>query len=370
MTTAFDTTARISIVMVTYGAADWVARSLDAVEAHTNPSDYELVVVDNGGPDPAARALLTDRYGDGRERADGVARVVVHRAATNLGFSAGNNLGANLATAPVLCLLNSDALVGTGWLAPLLTALAEPGIGAVAPVLCELDGRVQEAGANIEPDGRVEAFGRGLAVEALPTTPWTVPYASAACLLVRTSDYRAVGGLDCGYGLGYYEDADLACELLRRGLRTVVVPEVRVVHARGASVPDHGTSLERARRNQQRFVSRQSGLLADRWHTLDPVAQPRRVAAARDITAPRRAFVVGPVDGPALDRLRDDYDLVTFDGPRQTVARSGVEHVGDAAQCLTDRPFHYDAVVADAGWFTEYDELLTTHHPAAHRLPR
>ena len=161
MSTEATDGARVCVVMVTFGAPEWVERALDAVEANTPSDRYELVVVDNGGPDPRTREALRRRYGGGWEASEARARVVVHEAGANLGFAGGNDLAVNLASAPYVCLLNSDAIVPSGWLDPLLAPLDDPTVGAVVPVLCELDGRVQEAGANIEPDGRVEAFDQG-----------------------------------------------------------------------------------------------------------------------------------------------------------------------------------------------------------------
>ena len=354
----------VSVLMVTYGAQEWVARAIDALEANTDPDDYELVIVDNGGPDASTSDYLTTRFGIGVERAPGRARVVLHRAPHNLGFGAGNNLAANLATTPTLCLLNSDAIVPPGWLPPLLAALDDPSVGAVVPMLCELDGTVQEAGANVEPDGRVDAFGRGDDPDD-PAYHWVhrVPYGSAACMVVRTRDFRAIGGFDCGFGLGYYEDVDLACELLRREMYTVLVPSVRVVHARGASVPDTAVSLERARRNQARFVARQWPLLADRWHTLDPQAQSHRVTAARDATAPRRVLVVDADPMPSMTH----HDLTTFaSDPAST--KVGAETLTDVADAVRGRRFHYDTIVASSSWLSEHAPLLDLEQPAATRV--
>jgi GT2 family glycosyltransferase len=56
----------LSIVTVTFDAADWVRRFHDSVERHTK-APYELVVVDNASG-PATRAVNAERACDGRIR--------------------------------------------------------------------------------------------------------------------------------------------------------------------------------------------------------------------------------------------------------------------------------------------------------------
>ena len=193
-----------------------------------------------------------------------------------------------------MCLLNSDALVPPGWFDALLVPLVhDPAIAATLPLFVGLDGRLQEAGVNIEPDGRVEAFG----IRADPddvewSWPRRVAYGSAACWMVRTAAFRAIGGLDAGYGLGYYEDADFAFELDRRRLRIDLVPAVRVVHAQGASSPSSAIATERRDANQARFVARQRSLLDHRWHTLDLPNEPHRYYAAGDVDIAYRVLLV------------------------------------------------------------------------------
>ena len=72
---------------------------------------------------------------------------VVHYG-QNLGFAGANNVGAQLAKAPLLLLLNSDVIpTGKGWISTLSQALQRlPSAGAVGPLLLFADGSVQHAG--------------------------------------------------------------------------------------------------------------------------------------------------------------------------------------------------------------------------------
>ncbi|HEY1739193.1 MAG TPA: glycosyltransferase [Acidimicrobiia bacterium] len=369
-----DTAPFVSICMVTFGAREWVERALDAVVTNTPTGRYELVVVDNASDDGTGEFVRA--YAS---RTDVPMRVEL--SADNLGFAAGHDLAANLARGDVLCLLNSDALVPPGWfdalLAPLVT---DPTIAATLPLFVGLDGRLQEAGANVEPDGRVEAFG----IRADPddvewSWPRRVTYGSAACWMVRTAVFRALGGLDAGYGLGYYEDADFAFELTRRRLHIDLVPDVRVVHAQGASSPSSAVAVERRDANQARLVARQRALLEHRWHTLDLPNEPHRYYAARDVDVAYRVLLVlddlpkgGLPDWEtpdsrltvALPAARLERDTAAV---RQLRAR-GVEVIGDAEQALADRLFLLDEVIAPTAWLDDQTARLDECQPQAHRV--
>lgn len=258
--------------MVTYGAIDWVQQSIEAVRMHTDVP-YELIVVDNGSTDGTREWL-----------ADHTDLLQYIPATSNLGFAGGNNLAVNYARAPYVCLLNSDALVGPNWFRPLRDALdaecALP-VGVVVPMLMNLDGTIQESGAHVDNTGRVHALAPtvGLPPNVLEQTR-VVAYGSAACWLLRTRTYRRLGGLDCGYGPAYYEDVDFAFTCREHDVRVVVVPEVRVLHAQGASAPDR-TAAERARdNNKARFVARHAARLARAWHIYDLPNEPHRAASA------------------------------------------------------------------------------------------
>lgn len=366
---------RVSVLMVTYGACDWVRRSLQALVEHTPPV-YELVVVDNGSTDGTLELLRDELRG-----------ATVHVSGDNLGFGVGNDLAAAYARGEILCLLNTDALVPAGWLPRLLAPFDDPRVGAVAPMFVYPDGRVQEAGAVVEEDGRVIALGRfGDPVSPEYHLAGPLPFSSAACLLVRRSAFERAGGFDPRYGIAYYEDVDLVFTLASLGLRLVVEPSVRVVHAQSASSPTSETAERRIRTNQARFRRR--------WaHALDgrPVVfaapEPHHAVAARDFDLCDRVLVLCGTLPDADDRvgttaeavaalaarLRDGrVTLAALDEPEwpPTAAawlERGVEVaiVDDGELWLEHRRFHYAAVLRGPGSSGRYVEALREHQPQA-----
>ncbi|MGH9131578.1 MAG: glycosyltransferase family 2 protein [Acidimicrobiales bacterium] len=273
---------KVSVLMLTYGAREWVQRSLAALVANT-PACFELIILDNASPD-----------GTGDWLEGHLAGATILRNPANVGFGPGVNQAALAARGDYLCLLNSDAMVEPGWLGPLLADLEHvAGCGVVVPRLLNLDGTLQEAGAVVGCNGATMALGYG----GSPERPWHrfplfVSYGSGACMLLRRSDFLALGGFDPIYGKGYYEDVDLCLRMAERGLRTVYEPRSVVRHVRGASSPSasvQGLLKENARRFRTRWATHLAGLPP----LADLPSHPYRVLAARDAGAPDRVLIIG-----------------------------------------------------------------------------
>jgi GT2 family glycosyltransferase len=113
----------------------------------------------------------------------------------------------------------------------------DPAVGVALPLYLSMEDTVLEAGSTVGGDGVTVPIGRGCAPDAPEVRfPRVVDFGSAACMVVRTEAFRAVGGFAEAYGLGYYEDTELCFALRERGLRSVYVPGAAVQHGLGASL--------------------------------------------------------------------------------------------------------------------------------------
>lgn len=291
-----NTRPRVSVIIVLYGRADMAIPAIAALIANSPPC-FELIIVDNASPDDALE-LVSSR----------VVGATIVRNSLNVGFSAGVDVGALHARGEFLLLLNSDVFVEPGWLPPLLAALdRSPSLAGVSPVLLNIDGSVQEAGSLL--------FAGGVTRAVTSADRWaldfsrTVPYVSAACLLLRRSVFTKLGGLDCVYGLGYYEDVELAMELDHLGLSLGYVAGSSARHVHGAS-----SSRERAMR---RTVHNRA-IFARRWQSrldeLPPATDHLTASAevrARDAFAVDRVLIIDD-RVPQTDRGSGDPRMATI----------------------------------------------------------
>ncbi len=368
----------LSVVMVTYNAWDWTRQALEALVEHTD-ADLELIVADNASSDGTLEGLAA------------VEGITVLRNPANLGFGPAANQAALRARAPLLLLLNTDALVHPGWLPPLRAVLeAEPDVAAVAPRLLHVDGSLQEVGSILWGDAEVWPYG-ATRTAAAPEYRFRrdVDYASAACLLLRRSAFVDAGGFDPAYAPAYYEDVDLSLRLWERGLRSVCQPRSEVTHAGGAST-DRGSRARLLERNRPVFVERWRRLLALRPPS--PVHwEPEDVIPGRDLRCDDRVLVVGDfvpdAREPRLEgllrsllrlwpRARITYLALDTDAAEESappLLAAGIELAwpGDGLEGWLRQRRHHYGVVIGTSWAASSRPvrgLLEATQPHAHRV--
>lgn len=217
---------RVSIVVLVLADVGMVDDCLESLRRTIDSSwRAEFVVVANGTP--LSRLQDLQRHED----------IVLVRSETNLGFAGGNNLGADIARAELLVFLNDDSVVEPEWLDQLvLTAEADPQIGAVGSRILFEDGTLQEAGGIIWGDGPTTGVGRDLPAGSTDYMyVRDVDYLSANGMLVRRGPWEEAGGFADEYHPAYYEDADLCMALHRCGRRVVYEPRAVLRHREGGS---------------------------------------------------------------------------------------------------------------------------------------
>ena len=194
----------------------------------------EVIVADNGSTDDSLKVL--------REEFPGVRTIVLDR---NYGFAEGYNRAIDQVDSEYVVLLNSDVEVPEGWLEPLLRYMDEhPDVAAVQPKIhsWEHKERFEHAGAAggfLNWLGYPYCRGRKLwhveedhgQYDSVAEVDWT----SGACMCVRTSVYKELGGLDASF-FAHMEEIDLCWRMRNKGWRLMCIPESTVYHLGGGSL--------------------------------------------------------------------------------------------------------------------------------------
>ena len=176
-----------------------------------------VVIVDNASEDGCA---------DVATRLLPHARVL--RLSENLGFGAANNRGVELASTPSVLLLNPDCEISGDSIGRLwLTLDADSGAALCAPQLMRNE---KEPEVNYRM-ASTDWASRGPAASG----PLCVGFVCGAVMLLRTADFRAVGGFDERFFL-YYEDDDLCLRLSQSGRSLQIHPGIGVLHRSRGSV--------------------------------------------------------------------------------------------------------------------------------------
>jgi len=150
--------------------------------------------------------------------------------------------------------------VTPGWLSALVAAFeSEENVGAVGPKFVYPNGRLQEAGAGINPDGTSKMIGL-FDDPSLPRYNYRreVDYCSGACLMVETARFHQMGGFAETFAPAYSEDSELCLRLRHVGLKILYEPASTVVHhlSKTTAAIDESFKMRAAAINQQKLVTR------------------------------------------------------------------------------------------------------------------
>ena len=331
-----------TVVIPVFNAFEHTLACLRAISQAPPQARIEVLVVDDGSSDESANALPL------------IEGLQYHRRASNGGFIAACNDGAQRARGEFLVFLNNDTIPQPGWLDALLRTFHQhPNAGLVGAQLLYPDGRLQESGAWVMRDGRGESRGRfDDPDDPLLRFAVEVDYCSGAALAICRDFFHDLKGFDPIYSPAYYEDTDLAFRVQAAGKKVLCQPEARVVHVEGASSgTDLGSGVKAAQRRNQ-------PLFAARWNS-------------RLATHP-----VGPPDHLAHDRQRARTVLIV-DALTPTPDRdSGSLRMVNLICLLRDEGAHVVFVPADrkhAGVDTERLQALGVevwYHPYLRSIPR
>ena len=226
---------KAAVVILNWNTRALLERFLPEVLASVEAAPAKVYVADNGSGDGSVAML--------RERFPAVGVIALD---DNYGFTGGYNRALEGLEAEYFILMNSDIEVPRDWLAPLLEYMeSHPDCGACGPKLLSLTERDRfeyagAAGGLLDRYGypfcRGRVLGRTEKDRGQYDAPHDVLWASGACLLVRSRLWRELGGLD-GRFFAHMEEIDFCWRLQLAGWRVSIVPESRVWHLGGATLP-------------------------------------------------------------------------------------------------------------------------------------
>jgi GT2 family glycosyltransferase len=222
----------VSVVILNYNGRQLLETFLGEVIRHS--SGAQVVVADNGSTDTSLQFVESS-----------FPYVKIIRLGNNLGFCAGYNHAMKQINTPLAVLLNSDVQVTPNWLEPIVTIMRERhNVAAAQPKILSYRDRDQfeyagAAGGFIDSlgypfcRGRVFDFTERDTGQYNDTTP--VFWATGACLFIRTSLFREMGGFDEDF-FAHMEEIDLCWRLQRKGMEVIFCGNSTIYHVGGATL--------------------------------------------------------------------------------------------------------------------------------------
>ena len=234
-------------------------KCLSSIYEKTQWKKFEVIVIENNSTEPET----FDYYEKAPARYPGLR--VVKWPGKGFNFSAINNFGRQSAQGEYLLLLNNDVEILNGdWLTELLRPCAHEGGAAICgAMLYYPDDTIQHAGVVTGLGGYAghshkyrPRGGSGYLFRAATVQDFSA--VTGACLLVKTSVYDEVGGLDEGFAVAF-NDVDFCLRVRDAGYRIAWTPYAQLYHYESKSRGGDEKDPVKARRfaaEQQRLYDR------------------------------------------------------------------------------------------------------------------
>ncbi|AOJ30646.1 glycosyltransferase family 2 protein [Burkholderia metallica] len=223
----------VTIIIPTRNGFSLLSRCVDSIFAKTQYPAFEIIIVDNGSDDP--------------DTLDYMARLSVDRGVRILrddspfNYSALNNRAVDIAQGEFVALVNNDVEIIDGdWLDEVMGHASRPEVGVVGVKLLYSNGTVQHVGVIVGLAGCADHLHRGLGrdepgYQARAVTTQSLSAVTGACLVVRRSLYRQLGGLNERDLAVAFNDVDFCLRVREAGYTVVWTPHAVLYHHESAT---------------------------------------------------------------------------------------------------------------------------------------
>jgi len=223
---------RVAIVILNWNGEVLLRRFLPAVV--NNSPEATIHVIDNNSSDDSMR-YITENFSE-------VNQILLNQ---NHGYAGGYNEGLKEIDADLVCLLNNDVKVQSGWIPPVIDHFIKNENTVIAqPHLMDLKNlnKFEYAGAA---GGYIDRLGytycRGRIFNELEEddgqfdTDEKIFWASGACFFIRLQEFRSLGGFDINF-FAHQEEIDLCWRAFNEGFESMSISTSKVYHLGGGTL--------------------------------------------------------------------------------------------------------------------------------------
>ncbi len=230
---------QVSIITVNYKVEEELVACISSIVNSKPKVGIEIIVVDND-EDGTLKKILKEEY----------PQVRYVRSSGNIGFGAGNNLGAKLATSDFLFFLNPDTIVEKDSIDVLFNFVKDNSkSGMVAPLLFDLLGNVYANQGSDQYNLKSAIVTSSFIDKLFPNNPISRKFfhkdwnkenihefdvIPGTAFMIKKNIFEKVGMFDESFFL-YFEEYDLAKRLKKLGYKNYIIPEAKVLHVWEAS---------------------------------------------------------------------------------------------------------------------------------------
>src|SRR3989344_4543704 len=256
----------LSIIIVNYKVKKEILRCVDSIYKSKPKTGFEIIVVDND-----------DIKSIGKEIKQKFPKVKYIGSDKNLGYGAGNNLGAKYANGDYLFFLNPDTELPSDTLDKLYKFISsKKNVGAVSPLLIDKNNKIQGIVGSQFPTPTRTIFSLSFIHKLFPNNSvakkfflrdWDkksekeVDVVPGAAFMISRKLFEKIGGFDEKLFL-FFEEADLARKIASKDLKNYIIPQAKVIHFGGEST--------KKRNDIEEIFNKSKFYYFKKWHGIVP----------------------------------------------------------------------------------------------------
>ncbi len=228
---------KLSIVIVNYKVKDRVENCIKSIQKHFRKIPYEIIIVEN---DPDSN------YSSDFSKYE---KVKYYKSYANIGFGAGNNLGAKYARGEFLFFLNPDTKIQSGSITQILEVFSNAATGIVAPLLVTPKGTPYKKQGTRKLTLINAIFSLSFIYKYFPNnkiarnfwlSAWNkkgrceVDVVPGTAFIIKRSTFKSIQGFDPKFFL-FFEENDICNRVKMKGFKIFMDPSLVVMHEWGKS---------------------------------------------------------------------------------------------------------------------------------------
>jgi GT2 family glycosyltransferase len=241
----------VSIIIVNYNTTVLTTECIRSVYKHSKKNSFEIIVVDNASSDRSIAEITTD-----------YPEIHLIQNKKNIGFGSANNQAISISKGKYIFLLNSDTCLKSDAIATFFNYMEDPGhhdIGCCGGELIAPDGSKQVSYGNFPSFSEAissigflvlyrQFYKRNLSSGVFNYSEKIRPvdYICGADMFIRKSVFTESGAFDPEFFL-YFEEVELSKRMMRAKYKSVIIPDVKIVHYEGASQSDDKLDVYKVR---------------------------------------------------------------------------------------------------------------------------
>ena len=247
----------VNIIIPTRDSLNILKPCIESIVDKTSYDNYKITIVDNDSQESETLSYFSSL--------SDIDYIEVFESPGGFNYSKINNLAVARSDAEYVLLLNNDIeVISPDWLTEMLSIAQDSHVGCVGAKLYYTDGRIQHAGVTLGIGGvagHTHKYMQGNAAGYFSRLHLTheVSAVTAACLLVKRTNYIKAGGLDEDNLKVAFNDVDFCLKLRSLGLKNIWTPYAELYHHESVSRGHEDTPTKK-----ERFLG-EVAYMKDKW---------------------------------------------------------------------------------------------------------